>query len=150
MRRLELLFLCDVQAVTSLLMSPALTMVRAAKNVSLFASHLTLLAFPRPRFPMSLAWHFTDDCQGSSRVRPLGTSCSIHFTSNPGLPRSCPASLLTTNPNPFLTCFTPFDAEKLVCDRLPFESRSLPRGTAHPLDDPVLWTNKRSLRRCRQ
>lgn len=31
---------------------------------------------------------------------------------------------------------------------VPFESGSLPRGTAHPPDNPVLWTNKRTLLRC--
>lgn len=46
MRRLQLLFLCHLRVVISLLMSPALTTVRAAKNMSLFASHFILLAFP--------------------------------------------------------------------------------------------------------
>lgn len=93
-------------------------------------------------YELGLAFHLWLPTQLLSQT--TGKSCSIHVTSNPGPPRGCPASLLTTNPNAFLTCFTPLDAEKQVCDRLAFESGSLPRVTAHPLDDPVLWTNKRS------
>ena len=97
-------------------------------------------------YELGLAFHWWLPRQLLSQT--TGKSCSIHVTSNPGPPRGCPASLLTTNPNAFLTCFTPLDAEKQVCDRLAFESGPLPRVTAHPLDDPVLWTNKRSLLRC--
>jgi len=46
MRGLELLFLCHLHAAISLLMSPALTTARAAKNTSLYASHFIPLAFP--------------------------------------------------------------------------------------------------------
>lgn len=90
-------FLCHLHAVISLLMSPALTTAKAAKNAFLFASQFILLAFPDLVF--LLAWPGISLMVAKAAPDSFNWECPAlyHSTSNPTLLRGHIASLLKTS-----------------------------------------------------